>query len=127
MGAQGICPSAATLPFPFCSACTSITRPPATSLPTHPLVNARPRRVVIQQDDAKKPLPRYEQGAAMLGHTLYVLGGHYGELGLTVPACGRSREGRGRSRVRTLGALRVHRLCGIVKAHHCPSTHPPGW
>jgi hypothetical protein len=49
--------------------------------------------VVIQQDDAKKPLPRYEQGAAMLGHTLYVLGGHYGEQGLaagTLPfACWR--------------------------------------
>jgi hypothetical protein len=40
--------------------------------------------VVIQQDDAKKPIPRYEQGAALLGSQLYVLGGHYGELGLTV-------------------------------------------
>jgi hypothetical protein len=36
--------------------------------------------VVIQQDDAKKPIPRYEQGAALLGSQLYVLGGHYGEL-----------------------------------------------
>lgn len=34
--------------------------------------------VVIQQDDAKKPIPRYEQGAALLGSQLYVLGGHYG-------------------------------------------------
>lgn len=34
--------------------------------------------VVIQQDDAKKPLPRYEQGAALLGSSLFVLGGHYG-------------------------------------------------
>eukprot|EP00882_Tetradesmus_deserticola_P028054 GHRQ01031228.1.p1 GENE.GHRQ01031228.1~~GHRQ01031228.1.p1 ORF type:complete len:182 (+),score=58.28 GHRQ01031228.1:127-672(+) len=34
--------------------------------------------VVIQQDDAKKPTPRYEQGAALLGSQLFVLGGHYG-------------------------------------------------
>lgn len=34
--------------------------------------------VVIQQDDAKKPIPRYEQGAALLGSQLYVMGGHYG-------------------------------------------------
>eukprot|EP00879_Flechtneria_rotunda_P022424 GHRR01023674.1.p1 GENE.GHRR01023674.1~~GHRR01023674.1.p1 ORF type:complete len:430 (+),score=138.99 GHRR01023674.1:183-1472(+) len=34
--------------------------------------------VVIQQDDAKKPVPRYEQGAALLGGSLYVVGGHYG-------------------------------------------------
>lgn len=34
--------------------------------------------VVIQQDDAKKPIPRYEQGAALLGAQLYVVGGHYG-------------------------------------------------
>jgi hypothetical protein len=34
--------------------------------------------VVIQQDDAKKPIPRYEQGTALLGSHLYVLGGHYG-------------------------------------------------
>ena len=35
--------------------------------------------VVIQQDDTKKPLPRYEQGAEMMGSLLYVIGGHYGE------------------------------------------------
>lgn len=35
--------------------------------------------VVIQQDDAKKPIPRYEQGAALLGSQLYVMGGHYGK------------------------------------------------
>lgn len=35
--------------------------------------------VVIQQDDAKKPLPRYEQGAALMGPNLYVMGGHYSE------------------------------------------------
>lgn len=33
--------------------------------------------VVIQQDDAKKPLPRYEQGAALMGPNLYIMGGHY--------------------------------------------------
>lgn len=33
--------------------------------------------MVIQQDDAKKPLPRYEQGAALMGPNLYVMGGHY--------------------------------------------------
>lgn len=37
--------------------------------------------VVIQQDDAKKPLPRYEQGAALMGPNLYVMGGHYSEWG----------------------------------------------
>lgn len=35
--------------------------------------------VVIQQDDAKKPLPRYEQGAALMGPNLYIMGGHYSE------------------------------------------------
>lgn len=33
--------------------------------------------MVIQQDDAKKPLPRYEQGAALMGPNLYIMGGHY--------------------------------------------------
>lgn len=37
--------------------------------------------VVIQQDDAKKPLPRYEQGAALMGPNLYIMGGHYSECG----------------------------------------------
>jgi hypothetical protein len=41
--------------------------------------------VVIKQDDAKKPLPRYEQGAALLGPNLYVMGGHYGKPAKSLP------------------------------------------
>ncbi|KAI8475739.1 MAG: hypothetical protein J3K34DRAFT_480381 [Monoraphidium minutum] len=33
--------------------------------------------VVISQDDGRKPLPRYEQGAALIGSQIFVLGGHY--------------------------------------------------
>lgn len=43
--------------------------------------------VVIQQDDAKKPIPRYEQGAALLGSQLFVLGGHYGARCAALSAC----------------------------------------
>lgn len=28
--------------------------------------------------DARRPLPRYEQGAAFIDHKLYVVGGNYG-------------------------------------------------
>ncbi len=33
----------------------------------------------LQADGAKKPLPRYEQAAALAGDTIYVVGGNYGE------------------------------------------------
>ncbi|KIZ01419.1 hypothetical protein MNEG_6538, partial [Monoraphidium neglectum] len=32
---------------------------------------------VVIQDDGRKPLPRYEQGAALLGTQVFMLGGHY--------------------------------------------------
>ncbi len=35
--------------------------------------------VSLEMDGAKKPLARYEQGAAVIGNKLYVVGGHYGE------------------------------------------------
>lgn len=31
------------------------------------------------QEDGRKPVPRYEQGAALLGTQVFMLGGHYGE------------------------------------------------
>jgi hypothetical protein len=33
--------------------------------------------VVVSQDGGRRPLPRYEQGAALLGTQAFVLGGHY--------------------------------------------------
>ena len=33
--------------------------------------------VVVPQDGGRRPLPRYEQGAALLGARVFVLGGHY--------------------------------------------------
>jgi hypothetical protein len=35
----------------------------------------------------KMPVPRYEQGAALVGSYLYVLGGNYGEWHATHPFC----------------------------------------
>ena len=37
------------------------------------------------QDNGPKPLPRYEQGAALLGSQMFMLGGHYGDKAL--PTC----------------------------------------
>jgi hypothetical protein len=51
--------------------------------------------VVIQQDDAKKPLPRYEQGAALMGPNLYIMGGHYSEQTRGPGAWGEAHAGWG--------------------------------
>ncbi len=36
-------------------------------------------------EGAKKPVPRYEQGAAIIGSKLYVVGGHYGARRARLP------------------------------------------
>ncbi|MEW5304949.1 MAG: hypothetical protein WDW36_007522 [Sanguina aurantia] len=44
------------------------------------LTHARPGMwsVVPVEEGARKPLPRYEQGAAVIGNSIYVVGGNYG-------------------------------------------------
>lgn len=53
--------------------------------------------VVIQQDDAKKPLPRYEQGAALMGPNLYIMGGHYSESHASQHSSRSAAQAAGRS------------------------------
>jgi len=64
----------------------SKTQPHATNYEPTPHPNTHQ-----QQDDGRKPLPRYEQGAALLGTQVFMLGGHYGAC----RCCGRATPSEG--------------------------------
>jgi hypothetical protein len=67
------------------------------------------------QDDGRKPLPRYEQGAALLGTQIFMLGGHYGAAG-----------GRGRGRGLGVGlGLRLGPRLGLLPCVKAPAVHVP--